>query len=180
MSLIDQKPSDLPSTNALDDIEDPAPAVEIPPAYLSFGTTPCAIENPPADGDLVYYMVRARCTGEHGPVTRSDGEKRYKRDLKIQAIWLPDEDEPELEPEPAPKKKSKAEEDAEAEAAAADEQPALFEVDDEDDVDGEDPDGGWDTEDDDTEDDGGEEYPEDDGEDNVVPFEGGPAFSDGE
>lgn len=168
--LITDKPEDLPSTNALDDVEDPSPAVEIPPAYLSFGTTPCAIENPPADGDLVYYMVRARCTGEHGPVTRSDGEKRYKRDLKIQAIWLPDEDEPELEPEPAPKKKSKAEEDAEAEAAAADDQPALFEDDDEDQDDG----------DYDAEDDGGEEDPEDDGEDNVVPFEGGPAFSDGE
>jgi hypothetical protein len=117
--LITDKPEDLPSTNQLDEIDDDLLGGTVPPAYLSFGMTPCAIENPPADGDLVYFMVRARCTGEHGPVTRSDGEKRYKRDLKIQAIWLPGDPEPE---EP----KTQAELDAEAEAEAAKDQPPLF------------------------------------------------------
>lgn len=124
MALIDDRnaPADVPSTNALNDIPDDLLGGPPPPAYLAFGTTPAAVENPPSDGDLVYYMVRARCKGEHGPLTRSDGEKRYRRDLQIQAIWLPGEPEPEIE-------KTQAELDAEAEAEAAKDQPPLFDED---------------------------------------------------
>lgn len=117
--LVKDQPEDLPTTNALDEVPDDLLGGLQPPAYLSFGMTPAAIENPPANGDVVVYMVRARCKGEHGPLTRADGEERYKRDLQIQAIWLPGEPEPE---EP----KTQAELDAEAEAEAAKAQPPLF------------------------------------------------------
>lgn len=111
----------VPTTNALDAIPDDILGGPPPPAYLSFGMTPCPIENPPNadDDDIRVFMVRARCTGEHGPLKRNDGEVRYKRDMQIQAIWLPGE------PEPEPIK-TKAELDAEAEAEAAQNQPPLY------------------------------------------------------
>lgn len=149
--LVKDQPEDLPSTNALDAIPDDLLGGPPPPAYLSFGTTPHAIENPPnaEDDDTRVFMIRARCTGEHGPLKRKDGEIRYKRDMAIQAIWLPGEPEPEPE-------KTQAELAAEAEAEAAKDQPPLFS--------------------DDSEDLAGEELADAAG----VDFEGGPEFSDGE
>jgi len=117
--LVTDQPENIPTTNALDEVPDDLLGGPPPPAYLVFGTTPAAIEEPPANGDVVVYMVRARCKGEHGPLTRADGEERYKRDMQIQAIWLPGDPEPE---EP----KTQAELDAEAEAEAAKAQPPLF------------------------------------------------------
>ena len=123
MSLITDRiaPPDVPSTDVLRDLPDDILGGPPPPAYLSFGMTPCPIENPPNadDDDIRVFMVRARCTGEHGPLKRNDGEVRYKRDMQIQAIWLPGE------PEPEPVK-TKAELDAEAEAEAAKNQPPLY------------------------------------------------------
>ncbi|MCV7358511.1 hypothetical protein [Mycolicibacterium fluoranthenivorans] len=123
--LVTDKPEDIPTTNALDNVEDPDANLEIKPAYLALGTTPAAVVNPPAVGDIEYFMVRTRCTGEHGPLLRSDGEVRYRRDLQIQAIWKPGDPEPEIE-------KTQAQKDAESAAEAAANQPTLF--------DGQDPD----------------------------------------
>lgn len=92
-------PDYVPSTNELDKIPDDLLGFT-PPAYLSFGTTPSAMENPPAEGDTLRFVMRVKCTGEHGPVARKDGEKRYKRDLTIQAFWIEGEDEPPLPPDP--------------------------------------------------------------------------------
>lgn len=83
--LVTDKPQDLPSGNDLDDIPDDL--LEIPAAYLGFGSTPCAMEEPPAVGEVRTYIVRARCTAEHGPIERKDGEMRYTRTLTIQACW---------------------------------------------------------------------------------------------
>lgn len=85
MALVTEKPQDLPTGNALDDIPDDL--LEIPAAYLAFGSTPCAMEEPPAVGEVRTYIVRARCTAEHGPIERKDGEMRYTRTLTIQAAW---------------------------------------------------------------------------------------------
>lgn len=85
MALITDPPVDLPTTNALDDIPDDL--LEIPAAYLAFGSTPCAMDEPPAVGEVRTYIVRARCTAEHGPIERKDGEMRYTRTLTIQAAW---------------------------------------------------------------------------------------------
>ncbi|UXA06557.1 hypothetical protein KXD96_28240 (plasmid) [Mycobacterium sp. SMC-2] len=41
----------------------------------------------PAVGEVRTYIVRARCTAEHGPIERKDGEMRYTRTLTIQACW---------------------------------------------------------------------------------------------
>lgn len=175
MSLIDQKPSDLPSTNELDKIPDDAAADG--PAEIRLGQAVLmTLLDPPEVGSYIDISARLYIKHEGFDQNTPDSPKVPVRQAKLIVAWPLGEQMP----KPKPKKKTKAEEDAEAEAAAADEQPALFEND-EDDADGEDPDGGWDTEDDDAalfEDDGGEEDPEDD-EDNVVPFEGGPAFSDG-
>jgi hypothetical protein len=104
MTLITDRtaPADVPSTNALDaiDVADHG----TPPAYLNFGQSPCAIENPPAVGEVRTYIVRARCTAEHGPIERKDGEMRYTRTMAAQLVWEqgtpqppdPDEEQPAL------------------------------------------------------------------------------------
>jgi hypothetical protein len=83
--LITDKPQDIPSGNALDDIDVPDDTVQ--PAYLNFGQSPCAIEDPPAVGEVRTYIVRARCTAEHGPIERKDGEMRYTRTMSPQLVW---------------------------------------------------------------------------------------------
>lgn len=85
MSLITEKPEGLASSNDLDSIPDDL--LDIPAAYLAFGSTPCAMDEPPAVGEVRTYIVRARCTAEHGPIERKDGEMRYTRTLTIQAAW---------------------------------------------------------------------------------------------
>lgn len=85
MSLITEKPEGLASSNALDNIPDDL--LDTPAAYLAFGSTPCAMDEPPAVGEVRTYIVRARCTAEHGPIERKDGEMRYTRTLTIQAAW---------------------------------------------------------------------------------------------
>ena len=92
MALIDEKPVDLPGTIALDAIA--ADLLAIPPAYLVIGTTPAALETPPALGDTITCHVRMRCTAEHGPIERKDGERRYTRTMSVQAIWRDGEPEP--------------------------------------------------------------------------------------
>jgi len=85
MSLITDKPENLPSGNDLDSIPDDL--LETPPAYLSFGGSPAALDDPPCVGEVRTYIVKARCTGEHGPIERKDGEMRYTRTLSIIAAW---------------------------------------------------------------------------------------------
>jgi hypothetical protein len=92
MALIDQEPVDLPSSNELDKFEDDL--LSVPPAYLVLGTTPAAMVDPPAYGDTITCHVRLRCTAEHGPIERKDGERRYTRSMAIQAIWKDGEPEP--------------------------------------------------------------------------------------
>lgn len=92
MPIITDQPADIPTTNALDGLstgDEPTPA-----AYLSFGTSPAAMEDPPEQGETRIYVVRARCSEEHGPIERKDGEMRYTRKLVIQAVWLPGQTEP--------------------------------------------------------------------------------------
>src|SRR5690606_3239238 len=102
MAEITEKPAGLASTNALDALPDDLLAT--PPAYYKFGPTPSAIENPIGAEDVETYCIRVRCTGEHGPLVRKDGERRYERSMAIQAIWKlgdpvppdPDEEQPGL------------------------------------------------------------------------------------
>lgn len=162
MTLIDEKPNDLPSTNALDDIEIPREPSQ--PAYLKLGTSPYAVTDPPERGDERLYCVKLVCKGKNEK-DQADGKVKHERTMHCLKMW------PLGEPEPAdpPKKKTKAEEDAEAEAAAADDQPPLF-----------DDDGGASDEDyyDDGDEDQGDCDTEAEADDNVVPFSGGPSFSD--
>lgn len=97
-----EAPPDVPTTNNLVNIVDPDDnAAE--PAYLSFGSTPVAMDNPPEVGEKRTYIVRVKCTGQSESV-RTDGEHRYGRKLSI--LWAvekgkaeppdPDADQPSL------------------------------------------------------------------------------------
>lgn len=92
MALVTDKPADVASTNALDQMPDDL--LSVPPAYYAFSQSPAAMENPLADGDTATLCIRVKCVGEHGPITRKDGEKRYKRDLAVQAVWKMGDPEP--------------------------------------------------------------------------------------
>jgi|GEM_PF-6801127 len=83
MTIITDKPRGLPSGNDLDSVVDPD-ANDTPPAYLSFGGSPYALDEPPAVGEKRTYIVRVECTGASESV-RHDGEHRYGRKLSI--LW---------------------------------------------------------------------------------------------
>jgi hypothetical protein len=100
MTLITDKPEGLKSSNDLDDIDLDDDTVS--PAYLKFGISNCAIEDPPAVGDTRTYLVRVRCTGEHGPIERKDGEMRFERSLSIQLCWEQGKPQPPDPEEPQP------------------------------------------------------------------------------
>ncbi|MGV0627181.1 hypothetical protein [Mycolicibacter minnesotensis] len=102
MSLVTDKPDGLHSGNDLDYVIDPDDN-DAEPAYLSFGSTPAAMSNPPEVGEKRTYIVRVECTGQSESV-RTDGEHRYGRKLSI--LWAvekgkaeppdPDADQPSL------------------------------------------------------------------------------------
>lgn len=102
MALVTDKPKDIPSSNDLDNVVDPD-ANDAEPAYLSFGSTPAALSDPPEVGQVRTYIVRVECTGQSESV-RTDGEHRYGRKLSI--LWAvpkgkaeppdPDADQPSL------------------------------------------------------------------------------------
>lgn len=104
MSIITDRtaPADVPTTNTLADLPDGE--TDPPSAYLTFGSSPGTLEDPPEVGDIRTYIVRARCTAEHGPIERKDGELRYTRTLSIISCWEqgkpkppdPDEEQPAL------------------------------------------------------------------------------------
>lgn len=91
MALVSVKPEDVRPENDLDDI-DPDTGLSID-AYVSFGGTPKALPNPPAEGDVVTYLVKAECIGETKK-RRTDGEMRYVRHMHIISAWKPGESEP--------------------------------------------------------------------------------------
>lgn len=105
MSIITDRtaPADVPTTNALANVNDPD-AVETPSAYLTFGSSPGTLEDPPEVGEIRTFIVKTRCTAEHGPIERKDGELRYTRTLSIISCWEqgkpkppdPDEEQPAL------------------------------------------------------------------------------------
>jgi hypothetical protein len=74
--------SDHKSTNALDDVEPNEQAGLSVDAYLSFGTAPRAVVNPPHQDDIVEYKVTVECVGARKKRMK-DGEMRYTRDLEI-------------------------------------------------------------------------------------------------
>lgn len=92
MGLDTTQAHDHPSTNALDAIPDDLLDLPTPPAYLAFGTTPCAMEAPPEIDDVETYVVRVRCTGA-STSERTDGELRHGRKMTIQ--WCIKQGQPE-------------------------------------------------------------------------------------
>ena len=80
------------NVNALDAIPDDLLDLPTPPAYLAFGTTPCAMEAPPEIDDVETYVVRVRCTGA-STSERPDGELRHGRKMTIQ--WCIKQGQPE-------------------------------------------------------------------------------------
>ncbi len=105
MGIVTKMPADTPTTNSLDDLPDDL--LSVAPAYLSFGTSPAPLDNPPEIDEVRTYLVRVRCNGKTEK-ERTDGEMRHGRQLSIQAVWLPGHKPP---------------------AADDDDQPALFDDD---------------------------------------------------
>lgn len=79
------KPSDLPSTNDLDNVEPDKNEGLSVDAYLGFGGTPKPIVNPPHIGDIIEYRVRVECVGA-AKTRRQDGEMRYTRKMAILSV----------------------------------------------------------------------------------------------
>lgn len=137
--LITDKPEDLPSGNALDDVDDPDDTDEYGLSidrYLAFGTTPKAIPRPPHDGEVVTYTVKVECVGQ-AHKRRADGEMRYKSELTILSVARVGEDlPPDYVPPPsaaqvAKEKKAaeaaeKAKRQAELDAETEENQPPMF------------------------------------------------------
>ncbi|MEB3035265.1 hypothetical protein, partial [[Mycobacterium] nativiensis] len=91
---------------------------DIPPAYLSFGSTPGPMEEPPAVGEKRTYIVRVECTGTSESV-RSDGEHRFGRKLTI--LWAVPKGESEP-PDPDADQPALFDEDGEVSADAGDDE----------------------------------------------------------
>lgn len=162
MTLVTEQPKDLPTTNALDAVEDPdAPnSAERAEIYLS-GAHVCTLANPPAGRGRVTLMVELEVIEESVRFNDNDEEIPIRRCKRVGDMYRPGTARPLTKDEIAAQR---AAAEAKAEADAAHDQPPLFEDDDPDSDDGED------------------EYvdadPDEDEVSNVVPFEGGPAFSD--
>lgn len=115
MALVTDKPKDIPSSNDLDNVVDPD-ANDAEPAYLSFGSTPAALSDPPEVGQVRTYIVRVECTGQSESV-RTDGEHRYGRKLSILWAVLKGKAEP---PDPDADQPALFDEDGEVSADAGD------------------------------------------------------------
>lgn len=109
-------------------MDTPIDLLAVPAAYLSFGSTPYALDDPPAVGESQVYTVRVECVGESRSV-KADGELRYGRRLKIvyafrQHRAAAQRDAPTQQPGHAVKEGDPAPPDTDAE------QPPLFAEDD--------------------------------------------------
>ncbi len=113
------------AVNALDAIPDDLLDLPTPPAYLAFGTTPCAMEAPPEIDDVETYVVRARCVGA-STSERTDGELRHGRKLQVQ--WCIKQGQPEP-PDAEQEQPGLFDEDESAEPDAEQEDGAEVEVD---------------------------------------------------
>lgn len=154
MALIDQKPENLPGTNALDDIPDDLLGGPQPPAEIRMsGKTLLTLENPPEPGDELVLLIRVKVNGTGVDLHDNDEEVPYRK-AKLVTCWKPGTPEPQ-------RAKTQDEIDSEAAAEAAKNQPSLYE---------DDPAALGDLLD---------EYAGEPADDNVVPFES-PSFSDGE
>lgn len=93
MSLIDTKPKDLPSTNALDAI--PADLLGPIPAEIRLGANVLMMmEEPPANGDTVTVVARLRIWRTGTDQQGEEAEERHFRQGKIVAAWVQGQPEP--------------------------------------------------------------------------------------
>ncbi|OBK04060.1 MULTISPECIES: hypothetical protein [Mycolicibacterium] len=121
MALIDDReaPSDIPTTNALDQVPDDLLGGPPPPAEIRMsGKTLLTLENPPEPGDELVLLIRVKVNGTGVDLHDNDEEVPYRK-AKLVTCWKPGT----AEPQP---KKTQAELDADAEAEAAKDQPPLF------------------------------------------------------
>lgn len=121
MAEVTQKPDNLPSTNALDGVDDPDQAAQDSRAdiYLS-GAHVATLNGPPAMGERVLLLTEVEVT-EVGHRSTDGGETltAVRKVRRVGDMWRSGD----RRPEP---KKTQAELDAEAEAAAAENQPPLY------------------------------------------------------
>ena len=86
MALITEPPADIPTTNALDGIEEPRQGVIIDAAYVRFaGTSTGSLDDPPELEESRIYIVKATCVGIDRRL-RKDSEERVTVVMEID--WL--------------------------------------------------------------------------------------------
>lgn len=121
MTLIDQKPAGLESTNQLDQIPDDLLGGPPPPADIKYsGAFVARLEDPPCMGEKFVMLVELEVI-DVGERSLDGGEtiSPYRVCRRVGDMWLQGQSRP-VPP------KSKAELEAEAEAEAAENQPPLY------------------------------------------------------
>jgi hypothetical protein len=93
MALNTTMPSDIKTTNALDDI--PADLLGPIPAEIRLGAnTLMVMEEPPANGETVTVIARLRIWRTGTDQQGEDAEERHFRQGKIVAAWVQGQPEP--------------------------------------------------------------------------------------
>lgn len=124
MSLITKKPSELKPVNDLDSIPDDLLGGPPSPADIVLaGKTLTTLASPPGPGETVILMIRLRVYDEGTAYGDNGlGEPAPYKKTKLVSCWIPGQKEPEP-------KKTKDELEAEEVAKAAENQPPLYETD---------------------------------------------------
>lgn len=84
MAEVKDKPANLPSTNALDNL--PVQGALIESAVVKFTGNGGALDDPPGLDEQRTYIVKATCVG-HDHRLRKDGEERVTAVMEIDACW---------------------------------------------------------------------------------------------
>lgn len=132
MALVTDQPEDLPSSNALDDVEDPdqEEAGERAEIFLS-GAHVATLDNAPAGLGRVTLMVELEVTEEATRFTEDGHEVPIRRCRRIGDMWIPGTPKPptreEIKAQAAAAKAKAQAEQLEAERAEQEEnEPPMF------------------------------------------------------
>ena len=136
MALIEDQPEDLPTTNALDDVEDPDQAEEVgerAEIFLS-GAHVATLDNAPRGLGRVTLMVELEVTEEATRFTEDGHEVPIRRCRRIGDMWIPGTPKPPTREEikamaDAAKAKAQAEQLAAEKAEQEENEPPMFDED---------------------------------------------------
>lgn len=124
MALITDQPEGLPTTNALDNLEDPEAPEKVQPEELRLGSsTLMVLPNPPKTGEYIDVAMRLRIkrTAEDQPTP--DSPLQWPRYAEIVVAWPLGEQMPEVK-----SKKAKEDDEINGVPVVDEHQPSLYSV----------------------------------------------------